>query len=588
MNYIARTIDITLQELFPGQEIPKTRLAIPPKWTRWDYSINIGTLGTIVKESPNSISPRIQEALREFPQTFTLIEGMKMYINLCLHDKAFIALLQESIMENYSREKQEWSVIVDYIGVNIGKPLHIGHICTPSIGQVFCNIYRNQWYTVVGDVHTWDWWGIFGRLIAGWKRWWDEAEFNRNPVNHLLKLYQKISTEVEPSEWEKDDILDQECRDEFKKLSEWDPENMRLWSRFTKESLENMQRTIDLLHVHPDVAIGESFYEGLPLPKIGEYPDLTYTMWDVVNELVNKNIAQKNEDWSVSITFPEWSKLPSNIVQKQDGTHWYFASDLACIKYRVTNWWNPKKVIYCTDIRQQLHFQQVFAAARLAGWISEDVELIHAPNGFITLPEWAMSTRKWTIIKLDELVDEAFARTESILESKWRTWEKSLSKDDVREIAVWAIKYSYLMQDREKNVIFDWDKALNFEGNSGPYIQYAFVRWKKILEWMSKEKKAIIASDKYTLTEHDKRLIQVLIRSDEAISEVLIKHKPHVLASYVYELASTFNSFYAHTPNIVNEANPDLKELRLHLVSIFTERLEEAWNLLWMKMPSEM
>lgn len=585
-NHLSGQIFEKIPQYFPSMEnYPK--VAIPPKWMSWDYGFNIGTLGKELKKNPQELWNEITEILSKDKDTFSLVQNIGIYINLCLTDKAFITLLQDSVNQSPVTQ-QDGSIIVDYIGVNIGKPLHIGHICTPSIGQVFCNIYRNRGYNVVGDVHTWDWWGIFGRLIAGWKRWGNETEFERDPVNHLLGLYQKIAAEIEPSQWDKNTILDQECRSEFKKLSEWDSENMSLWSRFTKESLANMQDTISLLHIHPDIAIGESFYEWLPLPKIGEYPDLTYTMGDVVTELIEKNIAQKNEDWSVSITFPEWSKIPSNILQKQDGTHGYFASDLACIKYRVTNWWNPKKIIYCTDIRQQLHFQQVFAAARLAGWIDQDVELIHAPNGFITLPEWAMSTRKWTIIKLDELINEAFVRTESILQSKWRIWEKSLKKEDIREIAVWAIKYSYLMQDREKNVVFDWDKALSFEGNSGPYIQYAFVRWKKILEWVDINKESIIDSDAYTLTEYDKKLIQSLIRSDEAIGEVLIKHKPHILTRYAYELATVFNSFYAHTPSIINEPNTDLKGLRIHLVSVFTERIEEVWNLLGMRMPSEM
>lgn len=204
-------------------------------------------------------------------------------------------------------------------------------------------------------------------------------------MEHLLELYQKIYVLIEE---EKRENVEEECRQEFKKLSEGDTENMALWQKFTAFSLANMQQTMDLLNVKPTVAIGESFYEGLPLAKLGEYPDLQYTMKDVINELLSKNIATQNEDGSVGIVFPEETKLPSTILQKRDGTHGYLASDLACVKYRVTNGWNPKSIVYCTDIRQELHFKQVFATAKMAGWMQHGVpHLVHAANGFISLPE---------------------------------------------------------------------------------------------------------------------------------------------------------------------------------------------------------
>ncbi len=573
----------TIENLYGENASQSVELWIPPKGQSADYCFNIGTLAKSLKRSPGELVKEIQPVLQKDIDTFTLVSTVGIYINLCLTDAAFIKILKESTKEKHQPEEKQWTVVVDYIGVNIGKPLHIWHICTPSIGQVFCNIYHYKWSKVVGDVHTGDWWGIFWRLIAWWKRWGDKEKLEAEPVNHLLDLYQKISALIEPDEGNWDESVDVACRVEFKKLSEWDPENMKLWSEFTAHSLHGMQETIDLLHVKPDVAIGESFYEGLPLPKIGEYPELQYTMKDVVQELVQAWIAERNEDWSVSISFPENKKLPSNILQKRDGTHGYFASDLACIKYRMTNWWDPKKIIYCTDIRQQLHFQQVFTVARMAGWINDDVELVHAPNGFISLPEWAMSTRKGNIIRLDDLIDEAFLRTKRILEEKWR----SISDIDIREIAVGGLKYSYLMQDRERNVVFNWDKALNFEGNSGPYIQYAYVRAKKLKEQLGTglEIGPIFEAE---LSEDDKDLIKTLVIFDEKVDEVLKNHKPHVLTQYCYTLAWVFNSFYSHTPSIVNEEDQQLKNLRTQLVSLSAERLKLGFQLLGIEMPSEM
>ncbi len=584
MKKLQNIVATTIGDLYGVDAAQSVELWIPPKNQTADYCFNVGTLAKSVKRSPKELSAEIQPILQWNNGTFKLVSIVGIYINLCLTDLAFTEMLRESsISKQKQSEKQDETVVVDYVGVNIGKPLHIWHICTPSIGQVFCNIYRYKWSKVIGDVHTGDWWGIFWRLIAWWKRWGDEKKLETEPVNHLLELYQKISALIEPESWEGDESVDIACRAEFKKLSEWDTENMELWSDFTAHSLKGMQETIDLLHVKPDVAIGESFYEGLPLPKIGEYPELQYSMKDVVWELVQAWIAEKNEDGSVSISFPEDTKLPSNILQKRDGTHGYFASDLACIKYRIMNGWNPKKIIYCTDIRQQLHFQQVFAVARMAGWVNNSVELVHAPNGFISLPEWAMSTRKGNIIRLDDLIDEAFLRTKKILEEKWR----SLSDEDVREIAVGGLKYSYLMQDRERNVVFNWDKALNFEGNSGPYIQYAYVRARKLWEQLG-DSSGIPPEIESPLTEDDKELIKTLVIFDEKVDEVLKNHKPHVLVQYCYTLAWVFNSFYAHTPSIVHEEDQQLKNLRATLVSLSAERLKIGFELLGIQMPTEM
>ena len=168
---------------------------------------------------------------------------------------------------------------------------------------------------------------------------------------------------------------------------------MRLWGEFTSTSLKAMNTILALIHVVPDYDIGESFYENLPLPKIGNQPTLQYTMNDIIKELLEKKIAIKNEDGSVAVVFPEESKLPSTVIQKKNGTNLYITADICAIKYRLTNGWNPKKIIYSVDLRQQLHFKQCFEICRIAGWIHE-VELFHAGNGHISLPDGAMSTRK--------------------------------------------------------------------------------------------------------------------------------------------------------------------------------------------------
>jgi len=200
-------------------------------------------------------------------------------------------------------------------------------------------------------------------------------------------------------------------------------------------------------------------------------------MQQVVAEMVAKKVVEKNEDGSIGAVFPAEAKLSSCVVQKRDGTNLYLTSDLATIKYRYENW-KPSKILYCVDARQQLHFQQCFWLAKHTWGELDSVELSHVANGSIRLKEGAMSTRKGNVIFLDQLIEEGIERTTQAMQEK----NREISPADLQKIAIGAIKYAYLSQDREKDVIFDWDKALSFEGNSGPYLQYTVVRSKKILE----------------------------------------------------------------------------------------------------------
>ena len=426
-------------------------------------------------------------------------------------------------------------------------------------------------------------------------------------VDYLINIYQFYH---QIAENDIDGNIELESRTEFQYLS-WvgidlsnpeeckhHEENVELWKKFTSISIAETEKKLDLLNVHATYNIGESFYEGLGLPRPNEedYPDLKYTMKDIVAELIKKWIATKNEDGSVGVVFPEELKLPSCILQKKDGTWLYLTSDLAAIKYRLTNGWNPEKIIYSVDVRQQLHLRQAFKIAQMAWWeelSANDVEFTHAFNGFIKLKEGAMSTRHGTVIFLEELINRGNELTEMVLKEKGQTFSNRTEeekKDIITAIAVGAIKYSYLAQDREKDVTFDWDKALNFEGNSGPYIQYAYVRARKIISWFETPgtSEIQVTDDELRMTSYDKSLIQILARFDEVIETVANTYKPHHLALYCYDIAVTFNSFYVHTPKILEEKDEALKQFRLSLVERTTETLKLGFSLLGINMPSEM
>ena len=410
-----------------------------------------------------------------------------------------------------------------------------------------------------------------------------ESRLEKEGIRYLVELYQAFHAIDDTTLKEQ---YEQGARNEFLKLSQGDAENIALWRKFTAISLAETEKKLALLNIHADYNIGESFYEwiDLPRPNHENYPDLTDSMRDIVEELLEKKIATKNDDGSVWVIFPEDTKMPSCILQKKDGTGLYLTSDLAAIKYRLMNW-KPEKMIYSVDIRQQLHLKQAFWIAKHTWKECENTEFFHAYNGFIKLKEWAMSTRHGTVIFLEDLIREGFTRTETILKEK----KRDLHDHDIEAIAIGAIKYSYLSQDREKDVVFDWDKALNFEGNSGPYIQYTFVRAKKILaQGAEKKHERNNGLTPISLSAYDRLLIQKILEFDTAITITANSYKPHHLALYAYDLAGAFNSFYVHTPKILEETNVDLKEFRLSLVERTQKILEKSFELLAIRMPSEM
>ncbi len=554
-------------------------LSAPPKSEHGEYCFGVFTLAKPVGKAPNIIAEEIATELHKDVTHFTQVNVIGGYVNFSCTSWVWINIFSD--VQKMKIEKKWETIIVDYIGANIGKPLHIWHLCTPSVGQSIINTYSYLGYHVIGDTHIGDWW-LFGKLIAAHKLLGRENGLKEKWVEYLLELYIAITAQCEA-----DKSIEEYCRNEFRKLSDGDEENMKLWGEFTSVSLKSMNATLETIHVKPDYDIGESFYENLPLPKLWDQPTLIYTMNDIVKELLEKNIAIKNEDGSVAVIFPEEKKLPSVVIQKKDGTNLYLTADICAIKYRLTNGWNPSKIVYCVDMRQQMHFKQCFEVCRMAGWL-ENIELHHAGNGHISLPDGAMSTRKWNIIRLEDLVEEGFVRTKEILEEKWRSWENALSENNIREIAVGAIKYSYLMQDRERNVTFDWNKALSFEGNSGPYIQYACVRAKKVYEQGKTYIENLAWEQSFELSEYDTVLIRTLAEMEWKIKASADTYKPHHLALYCYDLAVCFNSFYVHTPKILEESDEKIKNLRLNLCKLTSEKLTLGFELLGIKMPTEM
>lgn len=579
MSVIVQILLDVVVGAFPEVSDPTITLDVPPKKELGDFAFNVFPYAKVTKLAPQAIAEKVAEGLRTHPEHFKDVSIMGGYVNFFLTNASWMDLFAS--LSTQGKATNNETVVVDYIGLNIGKPFHIGHLCTPSIGQTIINLHRYLGYRVIGDNHLGDWGGLFGKLIAGYKKYGNPEKLKEDAIEHLLEVYIKITADAEA-----DPLVEELCRNEFKKLSEADPENIELWKEFTSYSVERSNDIIGMIGAKPDYAIGESFYEGLPLPKLGKHPDLQYNMKYIVKELIEKGIATQNEDGSVGVIFPEETKIPSCILAKRDGTHGYLASDLAATKYRMTNGWNPTKIFICSDVRQQLHFRQCFFIARRA-WpeLLKHTELFNVTNGYIKLKEGAMSTRKGIIIRLQDLIEEGFSRTKKILEDKGQ----SLSDSDIQAIAIGAIKYSYLAVDREKDIVFDWDKALSFEGNSGPYIQYSYVRAKNIIEKaLTPDPSPLKEMGDICLSEYDRACLRRLSFFDKAVQDSAAKYKPHILATYCYELASEFNAFYVHTPKILEEQDEGLRNFRLNLIEKVSETLQKGFELLAIEMPEKM
>lgn len=560
--------------------LDEIKLENPPKKELGDFCFGPFSLAKPTGKNPALISNELKKSLETNPN-FLELSVAGPYLNFKLSYEFYTELFLNETLEipNIWNGK---TIVVDYIGANVWKPLHIGHMCTPNQGQVTCNLFRLLGYNVIWDSHIGDWGIIFGKLILAYKKWWDENKLKDNAVNHLFELYVKITAETE-----NDESLEQKIRAEFKALSEGNPDSIKLWQSFTSYSISAMQVQLNRLNVKPDFDIGESFYEGIWLPKMGNYPDLKYKMSDIVKELTEKKVAIKNEDGSVWVIFDENTKIPSCMLAKRDGTHGYLASDLAAIKYRVENW-SPEKIIYHVDVRQELHFKQAFEIANSASWIEKN-KLFFAGNGFIALKTWAMSTRKGNIIKLEDLLDEAVDRAKKILLEK----NPEASEKDLKEISeiiwIWAIKYWYLSKSRTTDMIFDWDEFMTFEWNSFPYVAYSYVRALRVAEksWVSLETiKSWKINEKFSSSE------QVLLYKEiSALNENLIGVSEnityHNLVWYAYNLAKSFSAFY-NSVNILWEENFDKKILNLKLINSYIETQKLVFEVLAIKLPTKM
>ncbi len=453
------------------------------------------------------------------------------------------------------------TVVFDYSSPNVAKPMHIGHIRSTIIGNALDRMHRFLGYTVVADNHIGDWGTQFGILIMGYRHFLDREALAQAPVEELERIYVKSYERTR-----EDEAWLQACRNELVKLQAGDADNRALWRQFVDLSMTEFARIYGRLGVAFDLARGESYYND--------------ALAGVIELLEARGLASASE--GATVVFLEEEKLPVCIVRKSDGAFNYATTDLATVASRIAEF-QPERIVYVTDERQQLHFKQLFTICRKLG---HTVRLDHVWFGLMRLPDATFSTRQGNVIKLERLLDEAEARALKIIEAGSPDMAPDEQREVARAVGIGAVKYADLSQNPQTMVVFTWDKALALDGNSGPYLQYAYARISSVRE---KYAERFPGSDPnaYPLqldAPVERALAIHLTRFPEAVMRAAHTYKPSTLADYLYELAQLYSSFYQNVPFL--KADEGVRESRVQLCGVVAGVLRQGLELLGLETPA--
>lgn len=557
---ISKTIEINAKELEGYIETPKDS-------KNGDYAFPCFRLAKELRKAPPAIASEIKEKL-EPVEEIEKVEVAGGYLNFFINKST----LAEEVLGEISKTEQYGksivgegkNIVIDYSAPNIAKPFHIGHLRSTVIGGALYNIYKYLGYNVTGVNHLGDYGTQFGKLIEGYKMWGEEYDIEKDPINELTKIYIRINEACK-----NDEQILENCRNNFKKLEDGDSYCVEIWKKFRKLSLQEFQKVYDLLGSKFDSWNGESFYSD----KMPEVIDLLQKTGKLVESQGAKIIDLEDKGINTPC-----------IIEKSNGSTTYATRDLAAILYRARTY-DFDKALYVTSYEQVLHFKQVFEVAKLLGLDEKYTNgLEHVSFGMVLLPEGKMSTREGNIIKLEELLNEAIYRAKEIIEQKNPDLE---NKEEVaKKVGIGSVIFNDMSASRIKDEVFDWNTILNFQGETGPYIQYTYVRTKSVLEkagYLPKIENVKIdnLSDEYSMA-----ILKLIYNFEDILIQVTDKNEPSMLARYLIELAKAYSSFYNENKIIVDDK--DVQDARVYLTYAVSQVLKQGANLLGIEMPEKM
>lgn len=551
---------------FPGADLAGLPLAATPAGDEafGDYQSN-GAMAAakVLRQPPRQVA---EQVVRHLP-TGDLLAKVEIagpgFINMTLADDALarhVAAIQDDPHVGLPQSGAGRRLILDYSAPNVAKPMHIAHIRSTVIGDALKRIYRALGYEVLGDNHLGDWGTQFGILIMGYRHFLDKAALAASPVDELQRVYV-----LSHQRCEENPAWQDQARAELVKLQAGDPENRALWQTFIDLSLEEFNRIYARLGVSFELIRGESYYnDALP---------------GVVQKLQDLGLVRESE--GALVAFLDDEKLPPCIVRKSDGGYNYATTDLATVFSREQEF-QPAAILYVTDERQQLHFRQFFAIARKAGVTTP---LRHIWFGLMRLPEGLLSIRKGTAIKLDLLLDEAEKRALELVRQASPDMPEAQQQAVARAVGIGAVKYADLSQNPQSAVSFTWEKALAMDGNSAPYLQYAYARIASVLDKHAERFPGHdwCAAPLVLDSPHARRLALRLARYSGAVCAAAAQEKPSLLADALYDLSQAYSSFYQNVPFLKAEAG--LRESRVRLCALTAKVLRHGLGLLGIETP---
>ncbi|MFY9279311.1 MAG: arginine--tRNA ligase [Caldicoprobacterales bacterium] len=536
-------------------------LEYPPDDKMGDVALPCFKLSRILRKSPVQIA---EELVNEIPANPRIekVEAVSGYLNFFLDKVSFI----EDVLSTVLKEQDRYgasnigkgkNIVIDYSAPNIAKPFHIGHLRSTAIGNSLYKIFKFLGYNPVGVNHLGDWGTQFGKLIVAYKEWGSKEAIDNGGIKELMAIYVKFHEEAE-----KDPSLEDQAREWFVKMEKGDPEALELWQWFKDISLKEFNKVYDLLDITFDSYAGESFYED--------------KMPAVIEELKEKNLLTESEG-ALIVDLEEYN-MPPCLIVKKDGSTLYATRDIAAAIYR-KNTYDFEKCIYVTGAAQSLHFNQWFKVIELMGYDWHD-QLIHVPFGIVSLGGEKLATRTGKVVLLEDILDQAINKTLEIINQKNPNLE---NKEEVaRQMGVGAVIFSDLSNNRIKDVSFSWEEMLNFDGETGPYVQYTHARACSLLRRAEKEVDPNFDA-KLLSTYEEFKVVKTLYLFPDKIMAAMKELEPSIITRYLVDLAQDFNRFYHEHPILVEDDT--LRNARLALVSAVRDTLKNGLQLIGLSAP---
>lgn len=528
-----------------------------------DYCLPCFKFAKTMKKAPQVIALEIVATIPK-DELIESVEAVAGYVNFKLSKASFAKCVVDEAFANgeaygESNEGNGKTICIDYSSINIAKPFHMGHLSTTAIGASLYKIYNKLGYNVVGINHLGDWGTQFGKLIVAFKKWGNKADIEERGVRGLLDIYVKFHKEAE-----KDESLNDDARRWFKLIEDGNQEAMELFLWFKDLTLKEISRTYDRLHVKFDSYAGESFYNDKMQP--------------VLDEIASKGLSESSEGATV-VKFPN-DEMPPCLLIKADGATLYATRDLAAAFYRKKTY-DFYKSLYVVAYQQNLHFKQLFKVIDMMGYDwAKDME--HVAFGMVSMEDGKLSTRDGNVVFVEDVLDKARDKALEIINAKSPDLE---NKDKVAEmVGVGAVIFGVLSNNRIKDIVFSYDKVLNFDGETGPYVQYTYARCSSLLKKIGEIGENC---DYETLKKDDAyELIKLIEKYPTVLKEAGKRYEPSLVTRHLLAIASQFNKFYIEQ-NIMNSVESE-RNARLKVVKVTRDILRSGMALLGIDCPEQM